>query len=146
MAHWLGIDHGTRRIGVAAGDAETRIATPVTQLAADEKDLHQRIAALASEYGACGVVVGWSINADGTEGAQGRLARRFAAELARSTGLDVRLWDEQLSSFEADDRLRGALTRAQKKRRHDAVAAAAFLADFVARGGPASAPRPADVK
>lgn len=140
MARWLGIDHGTKRIGVAVGETASGIATPVEQLSADADAA--RFAGLAAEYGAAGVVVGWPLNADGSEGRQGRLARKFAAALAEETHLDVRLWDERLSSFEADQRLRGHFTRRQKKSRHDAVAAAAFLGDFLARGGPESAPRP----
>ncbi len=142
MSRWLGIDHGTRRMGVAVGDTQAGVACPVAQFSAGDPDVVGRISRRAEEYGAVGVVVGWPINADGTEGRQGRLARDFAVELARCVGLDVRIWDERLSSFEADQRLRGHLTRAGKKRRHDAVAAAAFLEDFLRRAGPTRAPRP----
>ena len=145
MARWLGIDHGTRRLGVAVGDAETGIATPLRQLPADER-CWEAILELAGEYAAVGIVVGWPLNADGTEGAQGRLARKFAAKLAGATGLDVRMWDERLSSFEADQRLKGTMTRKRKKRRHDAVAAAAFLEDFFRGQGAQLAPRPADAR
>jgi len=140
MARWLGIDHGTKRIGVAVGETASRIATPLAQLSAQDPGAAQRIAEWAAEYGAVGAVVGWPLRADGSEGSQGRIARQYALGLAKQAGLDVRLWDERLSSFEADERLRGRLTRRQKKRRHDAVAAAAFLEDFLAHGGPESAP------
>ena len=145
MARWLGIDHGTRRVGIAVGDTDTGIASPLEQLPTGMDALARRVCQLADAYEAAGAVVGWPVNADGSEGSQGRRARRFAAELAEATGMDVRLWDERLSSFEADDKLKGALTRKQKRRRHDAVAAAAFLRDFLARGGFESAPRPAEV-
>ena len=145
MARWLGIDHGTRRLGVAVGDAGTGIATPLCQLPADER-CWEAIGALAGQYGAGGIVVGWPLKADGSEGSQGRLARRFAVRLAGATGLDVRLWDERLSSFEADQRLKGTMTRKRKKRRHDAVAAAAFLEDFFRGRGAQLAPRPADAR
>jgi putative Holliday junction resolvase len=82
---------------------------------------------------------------DGTEGPQGRTARTAAAELAAATGLDVRLWDERLSSFAADQALSGTMTSGKKKARQDAVAAAAILQDFLASDGPHSAPRPQDV-
>ena len=144
MARWLGIDHGTRRIGLAIGDAEAGIASPLEQAPLAMGPLAKRVRELAEEYAAVGVVVGWPINADGSEGPQGRLARRFAAKLAEATGLDIRLWDERLSSFEADQRLKGIFTRKQKRRRHDAVAAAEFLKDFLASNGPDLAPRPAE--
>jgi putative Holliday junction resolvase len=141
MARWLGIDHGTRRLGIAVGDAASGIGSPVAQLTAGEEGTADRIRGLVEEYGAAGVVVGWPLNADGTEGPQGRLARAFAVDLAGATGLDVRLWDERLSSFEADDRLKGSMTRGKKRRRQDAVAAAAILEDFLVGDGPNTAPR-----
>ena len=144
MRRWIGIDHGTKRIGVAVGDAEGGIATPLEVLSAGDVDLDKRISKLVAEYDAVGVVVGWPLLADDSEGPQARLVRRFAADLAERTGLDVRLWDERLSSFEADERLKGMLSREQKIRRHDAVAAATILEDFFIGAGPASAHRPAD--
>ena len=146
MARWLGIDHGTRRLGLAVADAEGKVASPLEQLRLGDEGLTARIVAVAGEYDAAGIVVGWPINADGSEGFQGKLARGFAADLAEATGLDVRLWDERLSSFEADRRLRGTMTRRRKKRRHDSVAAAAILEDFLAGNGPQAAPRPAEVR
>ncbi|MCD6304226.1 MAG: Holliday junction resolvase RuvX, partial [Planctomycetes bacterium] len=77
-------------------------------------------------------------------GPQGRLAREFAAELAERTGLDVRLWDERLSSFAADEALAGLLTRKKRKARQDAVAAAEILRHFLAAGGPQTARRARD--
>jgi putative Holliday junction resolvase len=145
MACWLGIDHGTKRIGVAVGRTAAGIASPVETLAVGEADAPGGIARIARDYEAVGVVVGWPLNADGSEGPQARLARQFAETLAEETHLDVRLWDERLSSFEADDRLKGRLTRSQKRRYQDSVAAAAFLADFLKGDGPDSAPRPSEI-
>lgn len=113
MARWLGIDHGTRRVGIAVGDTDTGIASPLEQLPTGMDALARRVCQLADAYEAAGAVVGWPVNADGSEGSQGRRARRFAAELAEATGMDVRLWDERLSSFEADDKLKGAHPKAE---------------------------------
>jgi putative Holliday junction resolvase len=142
MSRWLGIDHGTRRIGAALGDTDSRFASPLEAFSADDPALMRKFLALAERYGAAGVVVGWPLNDDGSEGPQAVLTRQFALELSRATGLDVRLWDETLSSFEADEKLKGLHTRAGKRLRHDAVAAAAFLNDFLAADGPARAPKP----
>jgi putative holliday junction resolvase len=142
---WLAIDHGLKRLGVAVGDDQVRIATPVGQLLADDPDLISKIAEFVERYGAGGIVVGWPVNDDGSEGPQAKLARDFAARLAREVrpagpaALDVRLWDEHLSSFEADQRLAGQHTRAGKKRRQDSVAAAAFLQEFLNCEGPRKA-------
>ena len=147
MGRWLCIDHGTKRFGIAAGDARNGIASPLTQIPAQpEDDAIQRIVSLAGEYQAAGIVVGWPLNMDDSEGPQGKLARDMAARLAAVSGLDVRMWDERLSSFTADETLAGIGTRKKRKARQDSVAAAVILQDFFACGGPESAPMPTEVQ
>jgi len=146
LSRWLGIDHGTKRIGVAVGDTEEGIASPVETVPAEPfAGALRRIREIAAEYLADGIVVGWALNMDDSEGPQAKITRHAAEQLARATGLDVRLWDERLSSFAADDALAGSFTRKQKRRRQDAVAAAEVLRDFLSAGGPETAPRPADL-
>jgi len=143
MARWLGIDHGTKRIGIAAGNLADRIATPLAVIPAQPlASAIRQVLKLAEDYGAEGIVVGWPLNMDGSEGPQAKLAMAAAGELERATGLDVRLWDERLSSFEADEALAGKLTRKKKRERQDAVAAAAMLHDFFSSGGPQRAQKP----
>ena len=141
MTRWLGIDHGAKRIGVAVGTTADGIATPVAAVSAEplERALEELLS-LAAQYGAEAIVVGWPLNMDDSEGPQGKRVRDFAQRLADAGGLDVRLWDERLSSFQADQMLAGSLTRKKKKSRQDAVAAAVILQDFLSRGGPDSAP------
>jgi putative holliday junction resolvase len=146
MDRWLGIDHGSKRIGVAVGDTSSEIAVPLTVLdGTNARTITEHIVRIADEHGASSVVVGWPLNMDDTEGPQGKIARSFAADLLAGTNLDVRLWDERLSSFQADQALAGSFTRKQKKARQDAVAAAVILQDFLSAGGPQSAPRPDEV-
>ena len=145
MGCWLGVDHGHKRVGIAAGNTEDCIATPVVVLSAEPaENLFRKIAALAAEYDARGMVVGWPVNMDGSHGPQAVKARDFAVELAGATGLDVRLWDERLSSFQADCALAGQMTRKKRRARQDAVAAAAFLGEFLLQDGPNRATRPED--
>jgi len=145
MGRWLGIDHGTKRMGIAAGSTSDGIASPVAVVPAEPiAEAHDRIRQLADDYSVEGVVVGWPLNMDGSQGPQALLARQMARGLAEATALDVRLWDERLSSFAADEALAGTYTRKKKKARQDAVAAAAILSDFLANDGPANAPRPDD--
>ena len=142
MGRWLGIDHGTKRVGVAVGSSEEEVATALAVLAAAPRQrLIEQILRLAERYEAEGIVVGLPLNMDDSEGPQSKLARALAAELAGATGLKVRLWDERLSSFAADKALAGLLTRKKKKARQDAVAAANILQEFFAGNGPRSAPR-----
>jgi putative Holliday junction resolvase len=146
MTRWLCIDHGTLRIGVAVGNTSDNIATPLTVIAAQPPEAAiEKLAHLARDYDAEGIVVGWPLNMDDTEGPQGKLARAAAAALAKATSLDVRMWDERLSSFGADQALAGKFTRKKKKARQDAVAAAVILQDFLSAGGPDAAPRPGEV-
>jgi putative Holliday junction resolvase len=142
MSSWIAIDHGTVRIGIAAGNTDSGIASPLEVIPAKPLDAAiARIHELARQYRAVGIVVGLPLNMDGTEGTQAAIAREMAARLAAAGGLDVRLFDERLSSFAADQVLAGMLTRKKKKARQDAVAAAAILQDFLAADGPKTAPR-----
>lgn len=144
MGRWLGVDFGHKRIGIAAGRSEDGIASPLTVLdGLTPEAAIGKIRDLAREYQAVGVVVGWALNMDDTEGPQGLLTRQAAADLAAATGLDVRLWDERLSSFSADKALAGQMTRKKRRGRQDALAAAKILEDFFASDGPAMAPTPA---
>lgn len=74
------------------------------------------------------IVVGLPLNMDGTEGPSARAARAFAEHLGSATGLPVEMFDERLTSIEAEERLREAsASRAAKKAARDAVAAAVIL-------------------
>jgi len=146
MSCWLGIDYGTKRIGVAAGDTADVIASPIAVVAAEPRDSAiSHIRRLADEYGACGIVVGWPINMDDSTGPQANAARQLALGLAAACDLDVRMWDERLSSFQADQALAGKLTRKKRRSRQDAIAAAVILEDFLANDGPICAPRPEEL-
>jgi len=137
MASYLGIDYGTKRIGLAVGDDVTQTASPVTTVASRQNTGRdaENIAAVATEYGVTALVVGLPLNMDSTEGPQAKLARAFGEALAKQTGLQVHYVDERLSSFTADDLLRPAeLTRKKKKGVQDAVAAAVILQTFLSEG------------
>ena len=143
MSRWLALDHGHKRIGAAIGNTEDGFATPLSVLATEPiADLPARICKLCEEYQPDGIVVGFPLNMDDTIGPQALEALRFAAELAKQTGRDIRMWDERLSSFDADKTLAGHLTRKKRRAHQDAVAAASFLQDFLQSDGPNTAKRP----
>lgn len=131
---YLGVDLGTKRIGLAIADLDTRIASPVCMIQAKgsiEQDA-RAIAEVAAEYGAKNVVVGLPLNMDGTEGPQAKLSKSLAAMLTSLAGLTVYLHDERLTSHAADARLIDRdLTRKKKKARQDAVAAQILLESFL---------------
>ena len=105
MSAVIGLDHGSRRIGVAVGDQETgrAFARPALHRRSAAADL-ALVEELARAEDASTVVVGLPRNMDGSEGSQARAARAFGAELARH-GLEVIFVDERLTSWEAGERL-----------------------------------------
>jgi putative Holliday junction resolvase len=134
MTRYLGIDHGTKRIGLAVGDDASGLASPIGMVEASGTWDRQfeRIIAKAHEYGADALVVGLPLNMDDTEGGQAKLVRRFGDGLAKASALPVHYFDERLSSREAEDHLIGTgLSRAKRKSRTDAIAARAILQGFL---------------
>lgn len=144
---YLGIDLGDKRTGLALGDSELRIATPIAVLhipilQQDGGSLLAGLAAAAVEQlgnartGLGELVLGFPLNMDGTEGPRAAATRIFADKLAVQTGRVVHLHDERLTSAAADwSMAMTGLTHKQKKERRDALAAAAMLQSFLdARG------------
>lgn len=134
MRRFLGIDHGSRRIGLAIGDAATRVASPLgtVRAAASLADTVTNVLAAVKPYEFDEFVVGLPLNMDGTDGPQSAAVRRFVEELERQSRHPVRLCDERLSSRAADELLdSGDLGRDAKKQRRDRVAAQVLLQDFL---------------
>ena len=135
---FLAIDLGDKRTGLAIGDDETGLASPVSVIqkpASPGDELLRGIAGVIDEYGADELVLGLPLNMDGTEGPRARIVRSFSDRLGQETGLVVHLHDERLTSAAADDRMaRTGLTHGQKKQRRDALAAAEILRDFLLSG------------
>ncbi len=126
----LGIDLGSRRIGVALSDSAGTVATPyeVVARSGDRARDHRRIAELASEADAIALVVGLPLSLDGSDGPAATAARAEAAELAEATGLAVELWDERLTTVTADRQLVALDLDARARRRVvDKVAASILL-------------------
>lgn len=130
----LAFDFGTRRIGVAVGDFETRIAHPLQSIArADNRARFTAIEQLIGEWRPVLLVVGLPAHADGTEHPVGRLARRFAQRLHGRFGVRAELVDERLTSHEAESMLRAAGARGTRlKAGLDAVAAQRILETYFA--------------
>src|SRR5580693_2631338 len=95
----IGLDLGTKTIGVAASDPDRRLAAPVETVARKRFGLDaQRLLDLAAERRAVGFVLGLPINMDGSEGPRAQSTRAFARNLARRTDLPIALWDERSST------------------------------------------------
>jgi putative Holliday junction resolvase len=121
-AHWpprgslLGLDLGSKTIGVASSDPDRKLAAGVetiarTNFTADAK----RLLALATERAAVGLVLGLPVNMDGTEGPRAQSTRAFARNLAKLTDLPIALWDERLSTAAVERELIAADVSRKKR-------------------------------
>jgi putative Holliday junction resolvase len=137
----LGIDLGSRRIGVALSDSAGSLATPyeVVQRSGDERRDHERLAALAEEAGARTIVVGLPLSLDGSEGPAAAAVREEAERLASVVPVPVVCVDERLTTVSAEQALRARGVRGPARRQVvDKVAAAVILQtwlDAQRRGG-----------
>lgn len=130
---YLAIDHGDKRTGLAVCDASETIVSPHSVIeTSNPQELLRRILRVLQEERIEAVVVGLPLNMDDTEGPRARKVREFAALLGKQSGCRIVFQDERLSSFEADHAgLELELTRKKKKKRLDAIAAAAILKSFI---------------
>jgi putative holliday junction resolvase len=112
----IGLDLGTKTIGVATSDPDRRLATAVETIARKTFTADAaRILALAAERKAAGFVLGLPINMDGSEGPRAQSTRAFARNLARLTELPIALWDERLSTAAVERELIAAdVSRAKR--------------------------------
>lgn len=116
----IGLDLGTKTIGVAVSDTRRSLATPLETLAKGKFTADAaRLAALAAQRGAGGFVLGLPRNMDGSEGPRAQASRAFGRNLARSTGLPVALWDERLTTVAAERSLIDA--DASRRRRAEVI-------------------------
>jgi len=131
---YLGVDLGTKRIGLALSEPEGGIVSPLLVLGArpDVTGNATAILEVADRYAAGAIVIGLPLNMDGSEGPQAKLSRKAAAAIRQAGNLPVHLHDERLTSHAADRRLAGReLSRQKKSVRQDAVAAQILLESFL---------------
>ena len=115
----LGLDLGSKRIGLALSDVTRTIASPLTTLNRRKFSLDAALLLrLADEHDVGGFVLGLPINLDGSQGQSARSTRAFAANLARSTRRPILLWDERLTTVAAE---RVLLAADASRRRRAAV-------------------------
>src|SRR6266566_9378411 len=95
----IGLDLGTKTIGVAASDPDRRLAAGVETIARKNFTADaRRLLALAAERKAVGFVLGLPLNMDGSEGPRAQSARAFARNLMQRIAIPVVFWDERLST------------------------------------------------
>lgn len=119
-ARLIGIDAGTRTLGLALSDVTRTIASPLETIRRKKFSTDAaRLLALASEHEVGGFVIGLPTNLDGTEGPRVQSTRAFMRNLAQLTPLPMLLWDERLSTAAAERVLIEA--DASRKRRAEVI-------------------------
>jgi putative Holliday junction resolvase len=131
----LGIDFGTKRVGIALATPDHTIASPLEIYQRRNPELDARyFRTVVADYSVQGIIVGLPVHVNGEEGASARAARQYGQWLSELTGLPVDFWDERFTSCVADDYLLAAdMTRQQRKRRLDMVAAQIILQSYLDR-------------
>ena len=130
----LGLDLGTRRMGLAISDPEASIAFPAGFLprGGRARDL-EALRALAEERAVSRIVVGLPLHLNGRSGQAAQAARDFARALAEATALPVETLDERWTSVEAERALREAPRGVRRRRKEvvDAMAATLILRTYL---------------
>ncbi len=134
----LAIDLGDRRVGLALSDplGLTAQGLPTLESRGEAKDI-EALRALAGEHEVDRIVVGLPRNMDGSEGPRAQKTRAFARRLREALALPVYLWDERLSSAEAERVLIAAdVSRSKRKGVVDRMAAQLILQGYLEAGRP----------
>ncbi|MBD3425836.1 MAG: Holliday junction resolvase RuvX [Candidatus Omnitrophica bacterium] len=129
----MGLDLGTERIGVAVSD-ESRTLAQGRALLRRESDtaVIDRLISMIGELGVGEIVVGLPVNMDGSKGERALDSERFADKLRRRAELPVHLWDERLSTREAEAvMLEADLSRKKRKKSVDKLAAQLILQSYL---------------
>lgn len=130
---YLCIDLGDKRTGLAAGDDETRLVSPIDVIEVPRGELLLAALVKAIErHRPQALVIGLPLNMDDTEGTAAKAARETGELLQQRVGLPAYYQDERLTSYAADQRMaQSGRTHKQKKALRDALAAAEILKDFI---------------
>ena len=132
MTRYLGIDYGTKRVGLAISDGLGMTARPLEVV--PRAEVVAKIEDLVSTYAITCLIIGLPTGLSGREGDAALGARRLGDELAEVTGLDVEYVDERFTSRIAEEALLGSgMRRRQRRETVDKVAAAIILQAYLDR-------------
>ena len=125
----LGIDLGTKTIGLAVSDPSLKIASPIKTLNRSKlKKNSPEIALIASEHSIGGIVVGMPINMDGTVSARAQATKDWAFSLVELLFVPIAFWDERLSTAAVEKAMiKADLSRKRRAKRIDSAAATYIL-------------------
>ncbi|MFQ5554310.1 MAG: Holliday junction resolvase RuvX [Acidimicrobiia bacterium] len=130
----LGLDPGTKRIGVALSDALGIIAQPHSVIDVEQAEPAEVVRNLVAEHDVSLVVIGLPVSLSGDEGPSAVAVRAFAGDLARDVGCEVELMDERFTTVIAEQALlEGRVRRSGRREARDKVAAAVMLQGYLDR-------------
>lgn len=129
----LAVDYGDARTGLASCDKYESIASPVGTVAERNQDvLVRKISDKAKELGTEHIVVGLPVNMDGSRGERAQKCEEFAKKLSESTGLEVSMWDERVTTVQAIGILNETNIRGKRRKAViDTVAATLILESYL---------------
>lgn len=129
----MSVDLGKARTGIAASDSGESFAFPKTVITEyNTERLVNKISALANEYGAELIVVGYPKNMDGSLGSRAEECKEIAEKIGSVSGKETVLWDERCTTVSAHTALNFTDTRGKKRKEViDAVAAVIILEDYL---------------
>jgi putative Holliday junction resolvase len=129
----LGLDFGTRRVGLAVSDDEQRLAVPLETYTVRNRDVDGRhLVAVIQDYRIVGLIVGLPLHMGGEEGIKAGEARQFGAWAGKVTGLPTTFWDERLTTSLADEHLSAARVNPKKRKLlRDKIAAQIMLQSYL---------------
>ena len=133
----LGLDYGTKRVGIALSTPEQNIASPLENYTRFSPDADAAfLREIVEEYRAVGLVVGLPVHMSGDEGEKAKEAREFGKWAAAATDLPVTWWDERYTTLIAEEMMISAgLSSKKRKQRLDKLAAQIMLQAFLDRRG-----------
>ena len=129
----MSVDLGKARTGIAISDSGESFAFPKTVITEyNTEKLVKKVAALANEYGAELIVVGYPKNMDGSLGSRAEECKVIAEKIGMESGTETVLWDERCTTVSAHTALNFTDTRGKKRKEViDAVAAVIILEDYL---------------
>jgi putative Holliday junction resolvase len=129
----LALDHGTRRVGVAVSDELYLIAQPLEYIAPEPfADFLARLKEILREKEVELILIGMPRNMDGSYGLAALKVQEFAAALKAAVTIPLKLWDERLTTTQAQKYLiEGGVRRNQRKEKVDKTAAAILLQSYL---------------
>ena len=129
----MSVDLGKARTGIAISDSGESFAFPKTVITEyNTEKLIKKVAALAGEYGAELIVVGYPKNMDGSLGSRAEECKEIAKKIGATSGKETVLWDERCTTVSAHTALNFTDTRGKKRKEViDAVAAVIILEDYL---------------